>query len=218
VDPTPKSGSDGERSAVDTGTNEHPSEGKRNEHRSKSRRNDHRSDGTRNDPRAEVMGNEASAPRTGESERQAGSKARAIGINHVAIEVGDIAEALAFYGRFFDFELRGRARGMAFIDLGDQFIALARGDNRTPAGPRHFGLVVDDKEKVRESLLRAGTRLLRSPGLDFLDPWGNHIQVVQYSDIQFTKAPHILEGLGLGDLTKSPSAMRELRQKGLAPP
>jgi catechol 2,3-dioxygenase-like lactoylglutathione lyase family enzyme len=141
---------------------------------------------------------------------------RAIGINHVALEVGDIEEALAFYGRIFEFRLRGRGPGMAFIDLGDQFLALSEGRKQSPDLQRHFGLVVDDKPAVRRRLEQAGVRITRGSFLDFLDPWGNQIQVVDYRDIQFTKAPHVLKGMGLETLAKSESALAELREKGLA--
>jgi lactoylglutathione lyase len=145
------------------------------------------------------------------------AKARAVGINHVALEVGDVEEALSFYGRILEFTLRGRGRRMAFIDLGDQFIALAEARTQPPDRHRHFGLVVNDKEAVRKALAEADVEILPGGGLDFLDPWGNHIQVVQYSEIQFTKAPAILRGMGLDRLEKSAAALSELRAKGLAP-
>jgi lactoylglutathione lyase len=141
---------------------------------------------------------------------------RLVGINHVALEVGDIDEAVDFYGRIFDFELRGRAPRMAFLDMGDQFLALAEGRRGPPDASRHFGLVVDDKEAVRRALEQAGVEIRPGRGLDFLDPWGNQVQVVDYRDIQFTKADRILSGMGLDDLEKSPSAVEELREKGLA--
>src|SRR5204862_7188092 len=97
------------------------------------------------------------------------SRPRLVGINHVALEVGDIEEALAFYGRIFEFELRGRVRGMAFIEIGDQFIALAQGRTQPPDEARHFGLVVDDKEATRAALAEAGAEGLPGRGLDFLD-------------------------------------------------
>src|SRR5438067_13578157 len=122
---------------------------------------------------------------------------RLVGINHVALEVGDLDEALTWYGRFFEFELRGRAGArMAFIDMGDQFIALAAGRTQPPDGARHFGLVVDDKEAVREAMQQAGIPVQDSGSLDVNDPWGNHIQVVDYREIQFTKAPSVLRGMG----------------------
>ena len=139
-----------------------------------------------------------------------------MGINHVALEVGDLDEALAFYGRVFEVELRGRVPGMAFIDMGDQFIALAEGRTQQPDGERHFGLVVDDREATRRALQEAGAEILPGRGLDFRDPWGNHVQVVGYRDIQFTKAPAVLGGMGLENLTKSEGALDELRTKGLA--
>jgi catechol-2,3-dioxygenase len=142
--------------------------------------------------------------------------ARLVGINHIALEVGDVEEALAWYGRFFEFDLRGRAgTRMAFIDMGDQFIALAAGRTQPPDEARHFGLVVDDKEQVRAALQAGGVRVQGRGSLDFTDPWGNHVQVVDYREIQFTKAPPILRGMKLEDLDKSESARRELRDKGL---
>jgi lactoylglutathione lyase len=140
---------------------------------------------------------------------------RLVGINHVALEVGSIDEAIEFYGGIFELELRGRSGRMAFIDIGDQFIALADGRTQPPDRHRHFGLVVDDKEATRKALLNAGVEISRGPGLDFVDPWGNHIQVVDYRDIQFTKTPEILSGMGLDGLEKSEQALAELREKGL---
>jgi lactoylglutathione lyase len=142
--------------------------------------------------------------------------ARLVGINHVALEVGDLEEALAWYGQFFEFELRGRVGNrMAFIDMGDQFIAVAAGRTQAPDEARHFGLVVDDREAVREAVRRAGIDVAARGSLDFTDPWGNHVQVVDYRDIQFTKTPDVLGGMGLSDLTKTESAQRELKEKGL---
>jgi catechol 2,3-dioxygenase-like lactoylglutathione lyase family enzyme len=143
------------------------------------------------------------------------AKTRLVGINHVALEVGDIDAALEFYGRLFDFELRGRSAGMAFIDMGDQFIALATGRTQPKDRHRHFGLVVDDRAPVRRALEEAGAEILPSRGLDFLDPWGNYIQVVEYRDIQFTKAPEILDAMALGRLDKSEAALEELANKGV---
>jgi lactoylglutathione lyase len=145
-------------------------------------------------------------------------KARAIGFNHVALEVGDIEEALAFYGRLFAFELRGKDADSAFIDLGDQFLALQKGRRQAPDDARHFGLVVDDKEKVRTALAEVGITPLPGPFLDFLDPWGNRIEIVGYAGIQFTKAPQVLRGMGLPHLAKTEAALDELREKGMAPP
>ena len=141
--------------------------------------------------------------------------ARLVGINHVALEVGDVDEALAWYGRFFEFELRGRFGAMAFVDMGDQFIALAPGRTQPADGARHFGLVVDDKEAVREALLEAGVPVSAPPGLDFRDPWGNQVQVVDYRDIQFTKTPAVLRAMGIDELPKTEAAHAELRRKGV---
>ncbi len=140
---------------------------------------------------------------------------RLLGTNHVALEVGDLEEALAFYGRVFDFELRGRVPGMAFLDMGDQFVALAEGRSQPSDEERHVGLVVDDGEAARRTLEEAGAEILPGRGLDFRDPWGNRVQVVEYGEIQFTKAPDILRGMGLGHLEKSERAREELRRKGL---
>jgi lactoylglutathione lyase len=138
-----------------------------------------------------------------------------VGINHVALEVGDIDEALAWYGRFFDLALGGGAgRAMAFVDMGDQFLAFARGRSQPPDTDRHFGLVVDDKDALRAELEAAGVQVSHPPSLDFRDPWGNHVQAVDYRDVQFTKAPAILRGMGL-ELEKSDKAKAELRDKGL---
>jgi predicted enzyme related to lactoylglutathione lyase len=144
-------------------------------------------------------------------------KARAVGFNHVALEVGDIDAALAFYGRLFDFTLRGRSDTMAFIDLGDQFLALQKGRTQPADDGRHFGLVVDDKEAVRKALIAAGVEALPGRFLDFRDPWGNRIEIVGYDNIQFTKAPNVLRGMGLAHLAKNESAVKELTEKGMAP-
>jgi catechol 2,3-dioxygenase-like lactoylglutathione lyase family enzyme len=146
---------------------------------------------------------------------EAASKARLVGINHVALEVGNIDEALDFYGRLFDFSLRGRSATMAFLDMGDQFIALATGRTQPTDQERHFGLVVDDRAALRRALEDAGATILPSRGLDFLDPWGNHIQVVEYRDIQFTKAPEVLAAMDLGHLAKTEAACEELAAKGI---
>ena len=142
---------------------------------------------------------------------------RVVGFNHVGLEVGDIEEALAFYGRLFQFELRGKSESMAFIDLGDQFIALQKGRKQPSDDGRHFGLVVDDKEAARQALVAAGIALLDGPFLDFRDPWGNRVEIVGYDNIQFTKAPNVLRGMGLTHLAKNENAKKELAQKGMAP-
>lgn len=140
-----------------------------------------------------------------------------VGFNHVALEVGDIEAALAFYSRLFDFELRSKTDSMAFIDLGDQFIALQKGRRQPTDDGRHFGLVVDDKERVRRALAAASVETLPGQFLDFLDPWGNRIEIVGYDNIQFTKAPNVLRGMGLAHLSKNESAKKELAEKGMAP-
>jgi catechol 2,3-dioxygenase-like lactoylglutathione lyase family enzyme len=141
---------------------------------------------------------------------------RLVGINHIALEVDDVQQALDWYGRFFELELRGRhGSRMAFIDMGDQFIALAAGRTQPPDASRHFGLVVDDKEAVRAALLDGGVAVAPSGGLDFRDPWGNHIQVVDYREIQFTKAPAVARAMQIDGLEKSESALNELRERGL---
>jgi lactoylglutathione lyase len=142
-----------------------------------------------------------------------GIKPKLVGINHVALEVGDVEAALEFYGRIFDLQLRGRAGRMAFIDIGDQFIALAEGRRQAPDEHRHFGLVVDDKQAVLDAAREAGADVR---GNDFRDPWGNNVQVVAYEDVQFTKDPEILRRMGFDGLEKSERALRELRAKGLA--
>ncbi len=141
---------------------------------------------------------------------------RLVGINHVALEVGDIDDALDWYGRLFELELRGRhGSQMAFVDMGDQFIALSAGRSQAPDDSRHLGLVVDDKEAVRAALRDAGVAVQASGSVDFRDPWGNHLQVVDYRDIQFTKTPEVLRGMGLDSLEKTDAALDELRRKGL---
>ena len=146
-----------------------------------------------------------------------GPRARLVGFNHVAVEVDDVDEALEFYGRVFDFELRGRGPKMAFIDAGDQFIAVAGDRTLPPDTHRHIGIVVDDRKAVRRALRELSVEILPGRGLDFLDPWGNRWQVVEYRDVQFTKSPEVLQGMGLDGLEKSPKALEELRKKGLAP-
>jgi lactoylglutathione lyase len=146
-----------------------------------------------------------------------GKRAKLVGLNHIALEVGDVEEALEFYGRIFEFELRGRGGRMAFIDMGDQFIALASGRTQPPDAHRHVGLVVDDKEAARQALQEAGVDVQPSGSVDFRDPWGNHIQVVEYGEIQFTKAANVLRGMRLDNLEKGARALEELRAKGLEP-
>jgi predicted enzyme related to lactoylglutathione lyase len=144
-------------------------------------------------------------------------KARAVGFNHIALEVGDIEEALAFYAQLFEFKLRGKSEDMAFIDMGDQFLALQKGRTQPADDGRHFGLVVDDKEAVRQALAEAGVEMLPGRFLDFRDPWGNRIEIIGYDNIQFSKAPNVLRGMGLADLAKNAKAIKELAEKGMAP-
>ena len=143
------------------------------------------------------------------------ARPRLVGLNHVALEVGNVEEALEFYGQIFEFELRGRGSRMAFIDMGDQFVALAQGRTQPPDAHRHFGLVVDDKEAARRALQEAGVEVPGSGRLDFRDPWGNHVEVVDYREIQFTKSESVLRGMGLEGLEKNDAALAELRAKGL---
>lgn len=145
-----------------------------------------------------------------------GPEARLVGINHVALEVGDLDEALDFYGKIFSFTLRGRHEGMAFIDLGDQFLALAQGDGSGPHRKRHFGLVVDDRSAVRARGEAAGATFADGPGLELRDPWGNRVEVVEYREVQFTKAEAVLRALGV-DPEKTEAARKELRDKGMGP-
>jgi catechol 2,3-dioxygenase-like lactoylglutathione lyase family enzyme len=143
------------------------------------------------------------------------SKPRLVGINHVAIEVGDIDKALDWYGRIFDFKLRGKGEHNAFIDMGDQFINLTLAPEHARKGERrHIGFVVDDRSHVIELAKTAGARFVEGPFLDFLDPWGNRLEIIEYANIQFTKAPHVLRGMGL-DLDKSDRAKKELADKGM---
>lgn len=142
-------------------------------------------------------------------------KSRLVGINHVAVEVGDIDEALAFYGELFEFELRGRGERSAFIDMGDQFLALSEGRDQESDSHRHFGLVVDDRGPIRDRLEELDVDVLDTGGLDFVDPWGNRVQVVVYGDIQFSKTDEILRSMGLEGLEKSDDAIEQLRDKGV---
>lgn len=139
-------------------------------------------------------------------------KAKPVGINHVALEVGDLEQALEFYGRLFELSLRGRSGRMAFVDIGDQFLALAEGRSQGPDGHRHFGLVVDDKQRALDAARAAGAEV---QGNRVRDPWGNNFDVVAYEEVQFTKAAEILEGMGLQGLEKTEEAREELRAKGL---
>jgi lactoylglutathione lyase len=138
-------------------------------------------------------------------------------MNHVAIEVGDLEAALELYAKLFDFELRGRVGRMAFIDMGDQFLAVSEGRRQGPDEGRHFGLVVDDLKAVRAAAEAAGLEVADSGlgGLDFRDPWGNFFQAVAYSDIQFERTPGVKRALGIEGLEKSEKARREIAERGL---
>lgn len=138
-----------------------------------------------------------------------------VGINHIAVEVGDIDEALAFFeGIFGELRLRGRGSRTAFIDLGDQFLALMAERTQTPDRHRHVGLVVDDVEATLAAAREVGAQFVGDN--DFLDPWGNLWQIIGYRDVQFTKEARVLEGMGLSGLEKSEQALEELRAKKLA--
>ncbi len=143
-------------------------------------------------------------------------KARAVGINHVALEVADIDAALDFYGRLFEFELRGRDERSAFIDLGDQFIALFKGDDDAVDQGRHLGLVVDDPSKVRLKLAEMGVEVMDGPGVDFRDPWGNYWQMVTYEEIQFMKTPAVMRAMGIEHWQKTEAAKRKIAERGFA--
>jgi catechol 2,3-dioxygenase-like lactoylglutathione lyase family enzyme len=139
--------------------------------------------------------------------------ARLVGINHLAVEVGDLDEAIGLFEHIFDdVQLRGRAGNMAFVDLGDQFVALE--STAQPVSAGHIGLVVDDQTETLRRAREAGAEMIG--GHDFRDPWGNRWQVVEYRDVQFTKTQRVLDGMGLGELEKSERALTELRAKGLA--
>lgn len=148
-------------------------------------------------------------------------KPRLVGVNHVALEVGDIEQALQFYGSIFSFELRSCHKDddgqpdMAFIEMGDQFLALCRGRHQAPDQNRHFGLVVDDRSKVRSLAQAAGATMLSGRFLDFLDPWGNRVEVVEYGDLQFSNTPGVLRSMGL-HLEKTAQAQKEIGEKGMA--
>ena len=150
-------------------------------------------------------------------ENKESSKAKAVGSNHVALEVGNIDEALTFYGCFLDFEIHSRSETAAFIYFGDQFINFSKGRTQAPDENRHFGIAVDNKELARLTLEGMGVTFLDGRFMDFLDPWGNRVEITTYTNIQFSKADHVLKGMGLGHLEKTESAIVELREKGLAP-
>jgi catechol 2,3-dioxygenase-like lactoylglutathione lyase family enzyme len=141
--------------------------------------------------------------------------ARLVGINHIALEVGDVDAALELYGRLFAFELRGRGGRSAFIDMGDQFLALSQGRTQAPDEQRHFGLVVDDKAAVRAAAEAAGLEVLGGRGLRFRDPWGNQFEIVEYGDVQFERTPGVKRKLGIEALEKSAAAREEIRARGL---
>lgn len=144
-------------------------------------------------------------------------RSRLIGINHVALEVGDLDEALALYGRIFEFELRGVSRGMAFIDMGDQFLAIAEGRCQGPDDGRHFGLVCEDRDVVTRAAKREGLKLIKTHrGYDFIDPWGNRFQPLTYAEVQFERTAAVKHKLGIDGLEKTESALEELREAGLA--
>ncbi len=144
-------------------------------------------------------------------------KANAIGINHIALEVGDIDAALAFYGSFLNFEISSRSDTAAFIYFGDQFINFSKGRKQGPDDARHFGIAVDDKELVRRTLKDMGVELVSEKFLDFLDPWGNRVEITTYAKIQYTKADHVLKGMGLTHVTKTDEALQELAKKNMVP-
>ena len=144
-------------------------------------------------------------------------KARALGFNHVALEVGDIEEALAFYGQLIEFELHAKSETAAFIYMGDQFVNFSKGRRQGPDDARHVGLVVDDKEAVRATLQRLGVEILPGRFLDFRDPWGNRIEIVAYQNIQFRKTPEVLKAMGLEGIEKTEKALKELADRGMAP-
>lgn len=150
------------------------------------------------------------------SEATTSDKARALGFNHIALEVGDLDAALDFYGKIFDVQLRGRGARMAFIDMGDQFLAVAETADEHRDGERHFGLVVDDQAKALAAAKEAGAEFLQDGGNSFYDPWGNMFQIVDYRKIQFAKTQAVLDFMGLGDLKKTPEALAELQDKGIA--
>lgn len=141
-------------------------------------------------------------------------KPKLVGVNHLVLEVGDIDAALEFYGAIVEFELRGRGDGHAFIDMGDQFLGLTEAVDSVRDEKRHFGLVVDDRSAVRDLARAAGAEIMETKFLDFRDPWGNRVQVVEYRDLQFSKTDAVLRGMGL-DLEKTPDAKKQLADKGM---
>ena len=143
------------------------------------------------------------------------TKATAIGINHVALEVGNIAEALAFYGSFLNFTITSQSEDAAFIYFGDQFINFAKGRTQTPDEKRHFGIAVDNKELVRDTLIEMDVALLGGRFLDFLDPWGNRIEITTYTNIMFSKTTAILRGMDMDHLQKTDQALAQLSKHGL---
>ena len=151
------------------------------------------------------------------SGRSKALKACAVGINHVALEVGNIQEALDFYGEFIDFEISKQSDTAAFIYFGDQFINFSLGRKQGPDNERHFGIAVDDKELARRALEDMGVVFLDGRFMDFLDPWGNRIEITTYTNIQFTKADHVLRGMGLEHLKKNENSILELAKKNMAP-
>lgn len=147
-------------------------------------------------------------------------RARLVGINHVALEVDDLDAALGFYREVFEFDLRGRSDSAAFLDMGDQFLALAEADDSTGErsdDARHFGVVVDDLDAVVRRLEELGVDRPPTSAVEFCDPWGNRVQVVSYEEVQFTKTEEVLDGMELSGLEKSDSALEELSEKGMAP-
>lgn len=143
------------------------------------------------------------------------TKATAIGINHVALEVGNIAEALAFYGSFLNFTITSQSENAAFIYFGDQFINFAKGRTQAPDEKRHFGIAVDDKELVRDTLIEMGVALLGGRFLDFLDPWGNRVEITTYTNIMFSKSTAVLRGMDMDHLQKTDESLAELDKHGL---
>ena len=131
----------------------------------------------------------------------------------MALEVGSIGEALAFWESLFGpLTLRARSERMAFVDLGDQFVALSAGRTQPPDEHRHVGIVVDDAEAVIAAARSTGVAV---SGNDVRDPWGNVLQIVDYREVQFTKADPVLRGMGLDGLRKTDAAQDELDAKGL---